>query len=53
MDPKRKGSGLEEPETLELTLTQDIELPFDDEDAETADESLQDESFHQEDFETL
>ena len=49
MDPKRTGSGLDDLEALELTLTQDIELPFeDDQDPETTDES-----FLQEDFETL
>ena len=49
MDPKRKGSGLEDQDALELTLTQDIELPFDDDENPEA----MDESFHQEDFETL
>ena len=46
MDPKYMKPGSKDLEVLELTLTQDIELPFDDE-IDTRDERLQ-----QDDLET-
>ena len=49
MDPKRKTPETDDSEVLDLTLTQDIETLFDDED----DADAVDESFQQEDFETL
>lgn len=46
MDPKHAKPGSKDLEVLELTLTQDIELPFD------VEIDAQDEHLQQEDFET-
>lgn len=50
MDPKQKKPGSKELELLELTLTQDIKLPFDEADDERS--GSEDQAFQQEDFET-
>ena len=48
MDPKRKRPESDDLAVLDLTLSQDIELPFEDEE----DPHAAEESFHQDDFET-